>query len=313
MEICNIKDVKESVVLTLGSFDGIHKGHIKLIEELKQSAKLLQCKSAVMTFRPHPREVVNPDFQIKYLTVWSEKVDLLKKLDIDYLIVEKFDKQMMNTEPKFYFENHVLKNLNVKRIVTGFNHHFGSNRSGGKELLVQLGDKYNFDVVSVDPFIIDNKTVSSTLIRDSVSKWDGLAKDYLGRYYFIDGVVEHGKKRGRGLGFPTINLSFENEKKLRPSSGVYLTVVRFDQSSYFGLTNIGFKPTFNEKGETVETHILNFSRECYDEKVRIFFIEKIRDEKKFDNPEKLKEQLITDRENCIKIIESLDLENFDII
>lgn len=309
MVLTPIEDIKEPVTVTLGSFDGIHLGHLDLMKHLNSMSREHNSKSLLLTFQPHPREVVNPDYDIRYITTFDEKVAILKSSGIDYMAVQPFNRDIMKTSPKEFIKSYILDKVKVNHFVIGFNHHFGKDREGGIATLHELGREYGFSVSSVDPTIIGEKPISSTIVRNSVLEWDGKAKNYLGRYFFMDGVVVDGKKRGRTIGFPTLNLEPDNPKKLRPEVGVYFTAVDIDGKKFFSITNVGYKPTFNEKGKTVESHVFNFDRDCYGKSVRIFFLERMRDEMKFDGIESLKAQLELDRETGVKLMDRYSFED----
>ncbi|PID29242.1 MAG: bifunctional riboflavin kinase/FMN adenylyltransferase [Candidatus Cloacimonadota bacterium] len=309
MKICTLKDIDKPLTITLGSFDGIHLGHIDLIDHLKRKADETGSKSAIITFKPHPREVVNPDYDIRYITTWSEKIELLERTGIDFLIVQEFNREIMKTDPTVFIRDYILANVEVKHFVSGFNHHFGKDRKGGFLDLEKLGKEFSFNVSSVPPRMLNNKPISSTIIRQSVLSWDGNVDSYLGRFFFIDGVVVHGKKRGRTINFPTINLLPENPKKMRPEVGVYFTAVKLDGVFYFSMTNIGYNPTFEEGKKTIESYILNYNDYCYDKKLRLYFILRLRDEIKFDGIESLTDQLIIDKNRAINLTKGINFED----
>lgn len=307
MKIVEFKDIKEPVALTVGSFDGIHLGHKALLDELKTQAKKYNAKSVVLTFYPHPRKVIDPDFKMKLLTTLTEKEEILDSLNIDYLIIQKFDKEFSHLTPESFYRDIIAKHLNLKHVVTGFNHAFGKNRNGNLHFLEGIAKKSGFTISSVPPQNFNSHHISSTKIRNTLLSGNiHDANTMLGHPYTIIETVNHGRKIGRKIGFPTTNISITESEKIIPKTGVYLTAVRVgrqNKQNKYGMTNIGTRPTFDGKEISIETHIFDFSEEIYGDKIKLCFIRKIREEVKFDSVEELILQLRKDESDCRKLIE----------
>lgn len=296
MEVINdvslIKDIGESVV-TIGNFDGIHNGHRVLIENTINYAKKYNIKSVVFTFSNHPINYFKPN-SIKNILTNEEKLNLFKNMGVDIVLNIRFDDYMTNIEPYFFIRDILYKKLNAKKIIIGYDFRFGKNKQGSSNTLLELSKEFGFLVDIVDEIEIDKKRVSSTYIRTLIEdgKVDKIKK-YLGRNYFLSGEVIHARKLGRTIGFPTANIKIQ-EDILIPKRGIYATKVYIDKSIYFGATNIGYNPTVNGDKLSIETNILNFDEDIYTKIIKVEFIERIRDEKKFNSIDELKEQLKKD-------------------
>ena len=303
MKIVEFKDIKEPVALTVGSFDGIHLGHKALLDELKKQAKKYNAKSVVLTFYPHPRKVIDPQFKMKLLTTLIEKEEILDSLNIDYLIIQKFDKKFSHLTAENFYCNVIGKHLNLRHIVTGFNHAFGENRTGNLHFLEGIAKKSGFTVSSVPPQNFNSHHISSTKIRNTLLSGNiHDANTMLGHPYTIIETVNHGRKIGRKIGYPTTNISITESEKIIPKTGVYLTAVKIGGQNRYGMTNIGTRPTFDGGDISIETHIFDFSKEIYGDKIKLCFIRKIRDEIKFGSVEELILQLQKDESDCRKLI-----------
>lgn len=306
MLISDIQKIDEPVVLTVGSFDGIHKGHIALFETLKRAAKRNNAKSLIITFFPHPRKVVDPEFNMKLLTDLGEKKKIIDRLNIDILIVIEFTKEFSKTSPVDFYEKIILDKFDVKHIVTGFNHHFGNNRQGDNDFIKNLAEKRGITTESVDPIIYQDEPISSSRIREEIIKGNlKKANEMLGYPFCVESIIEEGKKVGRQLGYPTANIYPKNPDKLIPKSGVYLTKIdMMNGDEYYGMTNVGYKPTFEDKKQTIETHIFDFSEDIYGQEIRVSFLKHIRDEIKFSSVDNLKTQLKKDEVTCKNLIQN---------
>lgn len=288
-----IEDKKNNYI-ALGSFDGLHLGHLSLVRKVKELASEHNGKSIVFTFKNHPRTVINSDLKLELIMNNKEKVDVLLHENIDVLAFKEFNKEIMEMEPENFIE-WLCQSYSVKGIVVGFNFKFGYKNLGDIELLERFQEKYNYKLYVMEPYIYENEVVSSTRIRKEITEGDiAIANKMLSRPYSISGTVIHGKKLGRTMGFPTANLSVD-KNKLIPKVGVYFTNVLFENKKYKGITSVGNNPTVNGKELTIETYILDFDKYIYDEEITISFIEKIRDEKKFNNMEELALQLESDK------------------
>ena len=302
------KDLKNAIssqpsILTLGTFDGVHKGHRKIISNLKSEAKRNNLRSIILTFFPHPRNIVSSEI-IKSISTIDEKIKIFSDLGIDELIIQKFDKSFASMDAKEFIEL-LVDNLKIKKIIVGYNHRFGKNRSADINVLKDFSLKYDFEVLEIKAFEVENIKISSTKIRDAIQQGNiKLCNNYLGYNFNINGDVVKGKSIGKSLGFPTANIKIVEEYKIMPKNGVYLVRCFFEKEKLYGMMNIGFNPTFGSNDKTLEVNIFDFDKDLYGETIRIEFLNFIREEIKFENVELLQNQLIKDRENCIKHINS---------
>ncbi|MEZ0343303.1 MAG: bifunctional riboflavin kinase/FAD synthetase [Caldimicrobium sp.] len=306
MEIFSLKDfpLPFETAITIGAFDGIHLGHKALFQETLKIAHTFNLEPIVVTFDPHPRRVIQPHLSFKLLTTLEEKLELIEKEGLQKIAILPFTRALAELSPDLFVEKYLVDYLKARYVIVGFNFRFGRNRSGDTELLKKLGEKYQFQVKIVPPVIIDEKRVSSSLIRDLISKGEvDKASLFLGRPYFLTGKVIKGKGRGKLLGFPTANLSVSKEK-LIPARGVYAVFAYLHDKKYKGALNIGFNPTFDERELSLEVHLLNFatSQDLYNQIIRIEFIKYIRSEKKFSSVEELKTQIEKDCHLIEKIL-----------
>ena len=302
------KDLKNAIssrpsILTLGTFDGVHKGHRKIISNLKSEAKRNNLRSIILTFFPHPRNIVSSEI-IKSISTIDEKTKIFSDLGIDELIIQKFDKSFASMDAKEFIEL-LVNNLKIKKIIVGYNHRFGKNRSADINVLKDFSLKYDFEVLEIKAFEVENIKISSTKIRDAIQQGNiKLCNNYLGYNFNINGDVVKGKSIGKSLGFPTANIKIVEEYKIMPKNGVYLVRCFFEKEKLYGMMNIGFNPTFGSNDKTLEVNIFDFDKDLYGETIRIEFLNFIREEIKFENVELLQNQLIKDRENCIKHLNS---------
>ena len=278
-------------VLTIGNFDGMHKGHLALFDKVKERAKSLQGQSAIMTFEPHPIKVIMPGNGPPLITPIQQKLRLMEGTGIDVIFCLPFTKEFAAISARDFVKDILVDKIGIKEIVVGYDYTFGHGRGGNIQLLKEMGSHFGFTVHVVDPVRINNTLVSSTSIRNLVQEGNlKEAKKLLGRDYQISGTVVKGKDRGdRLLGFSTANLELIDE--LTPGVGVYAVSIHIDDQTYYGLTNIGYNPTFGEGTFSVETHILDFSRDLLGKTIRVDFIERLRDEKTFESAKELAEQI----------------------
>ena len=280
--------------IALGSFDGLHLGHLSLVRKVKSLAKENKSKSIVFTFRNHPRRFINSNNKIELIMTNEEKINVLQKEGIDILAFQDFDEKMMKMMPD-EFISWLCKTYNVKGIVVGFNFKFGYKNLGNVELLKKFEEEYRYKLYVMEPFKSEGKTISSTTIRKELV--DGNVRkafNMLSRPYMLSGKVIDGKKLGRTIGFPTANLEI-NKQKVIPKKGVYYTNVKINEKIFKGITSIGNNPTVNGQDLTVETYILDFSNDIYGKEINIYFIDRIRDEIKFNDIYELIEQLKKDK------------------
>jgi len=306
----SIKDLKKNknTVLTLGTFDGIHPGHLKIIDRLVSCSKERGCRSVVITFYPHPRTILGNDNSVKMLTTQDEKIDLLEKLGVENLLIINFTKEFASLSAEDFIYDYLINGIGLTEIVLGHDHHFGKGRRGNAELLQKIADKEGFIVTKAEAFMIDGEAVSSTKIRNALAEGDIIrANKLLGRNYEFSGIVVGGDKRGRELGFPTANIKLSSQEKLLPASGVYAVKVMVENERHTGLLSIGNRPTFYNQGELVsEVYIYDFNREIYGAKVTTELVERLRGEVKFNSAEELINQMNTDKENGYKIFNKLN-------
>ena len=290
-------------ILTLGTFDGIHQGHRKIISKLINEAQKDNLKTIILTFFPHPKNITTSEI-IKSISTIDEKIEIFSELGVDELIIQNFNKSFSNINAEEFIILLVNK-LNLKKIIVGYNHRFGKNRSADINVLRELSLKYNFEVIEIKAFEIEKIKISSTKIRNAIIKGNiDVCNNYLGYNFNINGDVVKGKSIGKSIGFPTANINIEEKYKIIPKNGVYLVRCFFEKDNYYGMMNIGFNPTFGFNEKTIEVNIFDFDKDLYGKSISIEFLKFIRDEITFDNVEKLQNQLINDRENCIKHINS---------
>lgn len=281
--------------IALGSFDGLHLGHLSLVRKVKNLAAKNGGKSVVFTFKNHPRTFININNKIELIMTNEEKIEVLQKEGIDILAFKDFDEKIMKMMPDDFIK-WLCKTYNVKGIVVGFNFKFGYKNLGDTELLEKLQKKYGYKLYIMNPYKLEDKIISSTYIRNLIL--DGNVKKaflMLSRPYMLSGKVIHGKKLGRTIGFPTANLEI-NDKKVIPKKGVYYTNVDIEGKIFKGITSVGNNPTVNGKELTIETYILDFNNNIYEKEIKVYFIDRIRDEIKFNNIDELTKQLKKDKE-----------------
>ena len=291
--------------VTIGTFDGVHIGHQKIIEQLKEAAQSIKGESVILTFYPHPRIVLFPDDEdLKLLNTEQEKKELLEKMGVEHLIVHPFSKKFSRIPYTEYVRDILVNKLKIKKLVIGYNHQFGRNREGTFQKLKALAPVYKFELERIPAQILNKVEVSSTKIRKALAKGDiGTANKFLGYEYSLKGKVVKGKGLGKGLGYPTANIHVEDKHKLIPADGVYAVTAEVESKIYNGMMNIGVNPTVTSKGiQTIEVNIFNFEKDIYGENIRIFFKQKLRDEKKFESMDALKKAIDGDREKSLKIL-----------
>ena len=294
---------KKKSIITIGTFDGIHVGHEKVIRTLVKESLSKNLLANILTFFPHPRMVLNKDSEIKLIDTIKEKEKKLKNLGVNTLIIHPFTKEFSRMSSIEFTRDILIKKLNVYKIILGYDHRFGKNRESSVEDLIQLGVAYNFKVEVIDAKKINSINISSTKIRKAIQTGDvDKANLYLGKYFEINGKVVKGKGIGKKIGFPTANIIIKENYKLIPNKGVYLIKAKIKNRLYYGMMNIGNRPTLNGKNETLEVNIFNFNENIYGKSLSIFFLNKIRNEIKFDSIEKLSNQLQKDKDYCKVLI-----------
>jgi riboflavin kinase/FMN adenylyltransferase len=286
---------KGRLVVALGNFDGIHLAHRKILEETKTSAKKLGLKSAVLLLNPHPVQLLFPERSFQLLSSLEDRAEILADLGMDYLIVEQFTEHIARLSPYNFVRNYLAHTLNVARVVVGYDYTFGHRGKGTTYTLMELGKKFGFEVEIIPPVMIGGKVISSSLIRELVTRGEvEKASEYLGAFFERKGKVIHGEGRGATLGFPTANLEISADFLL-PANGVYLNLVRFRDKELFALTNVGKKPTFCTDNKThVEVFLLDFNKDIYGEELTVRFLHRIRDEITFKDSQLLIKQIKRD-------------------
>lgn len=295
----NYKHKDQSSVLTIGTFDGVHIGHQKIIQRLNEIKSKPFERSMILTFYPHPRRVLDQSNDIKMLTTMDEKTHLLKKFGLDDLIIEPFTKEFSRRSALDFVRDILVRQLHLKQLVIGYDHHFGKNREGNFEQLTEFGELYDFTVEKISAQEIESVSVSSTKIRKAIESGDmSTANKYLGYNYLLTGEIIKGQGIGRKINFPTVNLSIPEDFKLIPKKGVYVVLAHFNEESNFGIMNIGFRPTVGGKGQTIEIHLLDYYGDLYGSKMQIEVLTRLRDEKKFESIENLAEQISKDEKSA---------------
>lgn len=293
------------VTITTGMFDGVHKGHRELIRFVTESAHAHNEKSVLVTYKPHPRFVINPNDPFKLLSTYNERVELMAETGLDGMIVIPFNTEISKISPQHFIVDFLVKKAGISHYVFGYDHKFGRNREGSVDKVKELGKQYNFEVLPFDAIHKDDEPVSSSRIRDAVLSGDmPHANEMLGYTYGISGTVVKGVQIGRTLGYPTANISPEDAHKMIPGMGVYAVHVYVAGHVYKGMLNIGIRPTVNSNAEypTIEVHLIDFSGDLYGKEIRVKFVRKIREEMKFDGLKGLKEQLALDKQLVLNIL-----------
>jgi riboflavin kinase/FMN adenylyltransferase len=298
---------QSNAVVTVGTFDGLHRGHLQIMGTMKNIAKKIDGKSIVITFNPHPRSVVSQNYDLKLLTTFDEKKRILEKTEIDELIVLNFTKEFSQLTSDQFIKNYLVDKFGTVHMVVGHDHKFGKDRLGDEDKLRELGRIYNFDVTAVPPETNDGEIISSTKIRNALYEGNvEKANLLLGRNYTFTGLVVQGAQRGRGLGFPTANIKLHDINKAIPKKGVYIVACSCEKESYYGIMNIGYRPTFEDRTElVVEVHILNFNKDIYGKELSVDFIKRLRDEKKFESKYDLINQIEEDKKKALELINVL--------
>ena len=301
--IHKFKEKKHSSILTIGTFDGVHIGHQKIIERLNQIKSENKDKSTILTFFPHPRRVLDFGNETKMLNTIDEKAQLLEYFGLDHLVIEPFTKDFSRLSALNFVRDILVNQLCLKKLVIGYDHQFGKNREGNFEQLLEYGELYDFDVEKIPAQEIENVSVSSTKIRKAIEEGNiEKANAYLGYNYLLTGEIVKGKGLGRKLNFPTVNLYIKEEYKLIPKTGVYIIKTRISKTIVFGIMNIGFRPTVDGKNQTIEIHLLDFNEDLYGEKMQIEILKRLRDEQKFNSLDELILQIKMDEKIARKWI-----------
>lgn len=297
----------DSSVVTVGTFDGVHRGHQAIIRYLQTRAREQGGTSTLVSFDPHPRTVVHGE-EVPLLTTVDERATLLEELGLDRFVVVPFSMEFAQLHPEPYVEDILVGRIGLQEITVGYDHRFGKDRAGDVDLLRELGSTYGFEVDVIPPQEVDHDVVSSSKIRSLLLDEGNVdrAQELLGRPYQLGGVVAKGEERGRKLGYPTANLSLDDTQKLVPKRGVYATRVLLpDGREKGGMMNIGRRPTFEGMDVTVEVHVLDFKGDLYGDHISVQFLQRLRDEQKFESPDALVTQLSEDERHCRTVVDTV--------
>ncbi|MBI3586171.1 MAG: bifunctional riboflavin kinase/FAD synthetase [Ignavibacteriales bacterium] len=297
---------EKNSVVTVGSFDGVHLAHREVLGEVVRLAQSRKGRSVLVTFDPHPKEVVTGK-PVPLLTTLEERVQLCSELGIDLFFAIPFTYEFSRQTSREFYIRYLVQRIGVSEVVEGFDHHFGRDREGSVEDMLKLGKEFEFSVVAMKPVYVKNELVSSTGIRKHLIAGNiERPADLLGRPYNLGGTVVKGDGRGKALGFPTANIRLSSDKKLIPQNGIYFVRVLVGNREQYGMVSIGVRPTFHENGaRTVEVNILNFQDEIYNQTIELYFLKRLRDELKFNSADELIRQMNRDKEESLKLLAAM--------
>lgn len=290
-------------MVTIGTFDGVHVGHKKIIKKLVANARANSLRSTILTFFPHPRMVLQQSSDLKLLNTLEEKMEILDATGLEQLIIHPFTKDFSRMTAEEYVRDVLVGALKAKKVIIGYDHRFGRNRTATIEDLRVYGERYGFEVEQISVEEVDEVSVSSTKIRRALSEGDvATANQYLGYNYMLSGTITRGKGLGRQLDFPTANLHITETYKLVPENGVYVVKSRVDSREVYGMMNIGYNPTVDGTEKTIEVHLFDFDEDLYEKPLRVELLHRLRDETRFDSIDELKQQLRKDKERSLAYI-----------
>ncbi|HYW35874.1 MAG TPA: bifunctional riboflavin kinase/FAD synthetase [Balneolaceae bacterium] len=309
-ELVYLNDVKRvpNSVITVGTFDGVHTGHRVLMRTVLSKAKERNARSVIVTFDPHPREIINPgDAGIKLLTTLQERREILEELGIDLLVVIPFDRDFSLLSAEEFIRDIIYQQVGVSEFVIGYDHHFGHDREGTIETVERLGKQLGFDAYVVSKQEVGDQAVSSSTIRHAISDEGNMEKtaEMLQRYYRLSGTVVHGEKRGKKLGFPTANIKPVEARKIIPKNGIYAVKCKIGKKEWGGMMNIGTRPTFGGTERTLEVHLFDFKEIIYGKTIEILFVKRIRDELEFNEIDELIARMKDDEVQARSILEGI--------
>ncbi|MCM5661789.1 bifunctional riboflavin kinase/FAD synthetase [Galbibacter mesophilus] len=298
------KDNSYYSVVTVGTYDGVHVGHRKIIDKLVANAKANDLKSTILTFFPHPRMVLQQASDLKLLNTLEEKISILKETGLDVLIIHPFTKEFSRLTAEEYVKDVLVDSISAKKVIIGYDHRFGRNRTATIDDLIKFGEKYDFEVEQISVEEVDEVSVSSTKIRKALEEGDvSTANTFLGYPYMLTGTITKGKGLGKQIDFPTANIHIKEKYKLIPKKGVYIVKSNLNGIEVFGMMNIGYNPTVNGEKKTIEVHFFDFNEDLYDKEVRVDLLQRLRNEQKFDSIDELKKQLLKDKEASLAFVE----------
>ncbi len=293
-------------IVTIGTFDGVHLGHQKIVAQITKNAHALNCESLVLTFFPHPRMVLQESTEMKQLNTLNEKIALLDNLGIDNLVVHPFDKEFSRLTAEEFVKKVLVDVFKIKKIIIGHDHRFGRNRTATIDDLINFGETYGFEVEQISAEEINEVSISSTKIRNALLEGNiELAANYLGYDYSLTGIIFKGKQLGRTIGYPTANITIEEDYKLIPNNGVYIAKSVLNGKTVFGMMNIGTRPTVDGTKQTIEINFFDFKQDLYGQKITISLLHRMRSEQKFESIDALKNQLGKDKKTALSFIENL--------
>lgn len=293
-------------IVTIGTFDGVHLGHQKIVAQITKNAHTLNCESLVLTFFPHPRMVLQESTEMKQLNTLNEKIALLDNLGIDNLVVHPFDKEFSRLTAEEFVKKVLVDVFKIKKIIIGHDHRFGRNRTATIDDLINFGETYGFEVEQISAEEINEVSISSTKIRNALLEGNTeLAANYLGYDYSLTGIIFKGKQLGRTIGYPTANITIEEDYKLIPNNGVYIAKSVLNGKTVFGMMNIGTRPTVDGTKQTIEINFFDFKQDLYGQKITIALLHRMRSEQKFESIDALKNQLGKDKKTALSFIENL--------
>jgi riboflavin kinase/FMN adenylyltransferase len=296
----------KKTILTLGTFDGVHIGHKKILERITQNTENRQYESLVLTFFPHPRMVLQEKSEIKLLNTIQEKSKLLQATGIENLVIHPFNESFSRLTAEEFVRSILVDQFHIHKIIIGHDHRFGRNRTANIDNLIAFGVEYGFEVEQISAQEIQDVSVSSTKIRIALQEGNmALANEYLGYTYFLTGYVVKGKQLGRTIGFPTANIQISEDYKLIPKNGVYVVKTIIDQKEVFGMMNIGLNPTVNGQKQSIEVNLFDFDADIYGQKLEISLLKYLREEQKFGSVDLLKEQLNLDKQTAQEFVSQL--------
>jgi len=299
-----------NTIITIGTFDGVHVGHQKVLKDLVESAKKNNASSVLLTFFPHPRMVLQKESNIKLINTIDERIQLLHKIGLNSLVIHEFSNEFSNLTAIEFVKKILVNKLKIAKLIIGYDHHFGKNREGNFEKLQELGKIFDFKLKKISQHDISDIAVSSTKIRKAIENGEiEKANTYLGYNFMLTGEVVMGKNLGEKIGFPTANVSIKETYKLIPKTGVYLVKSKIENETFFGMMNIGFRPTVSGKNQTIEINYFNFSKNLYGKILQVEVLKYMRNEIKFESVEALKIQLHKDKENALKTINGTFFES----
>lgn len=296
-------NLNQRSILTIGTFDGVHEGHKKILNKLISSSKTKNLSSVVLTFFPHPRTILNKYNVVKMIDTLDEKIEAFEKLGIENLIIHPFDKNFSLLSADQFIKDYLIEKLKINYIIIGYNHRFGKGRESSVDDLKKYGESFDFIVEEIKAHEVESIAVSSTKIRDSINNGDlDKSAKFLGRFFQLTGKVVKGDGLGKQIDYPTANIYVEENYKIIPKDGVYLIKTLIDDKKYHGMMNIGHRPTIGENKKSIEVHLFDFNKDIYDKTISVDVLLKIRNEIKFSSIQALKEQLKKDEIHCIELI-----------